>query len=84
MNMMMFMMMLMMIMMMMMMMIIITGLPEPPDDCRVTNETNDSLSVTCRYPYYHDILDNNPDGDDIIKLVMKVHNTKYTCVIPSC
>ena len=24
------------------------GLPEPPDDCRVTNETNESLSVTCR------------------------------------
>ena len=26
----------------------IAGLPEPPDDCRVTNETNESLSVTCR------------------------------------
>ena len=26
----------------------IAGLPEPPEDCRVTNETNDALSVTCR------------------------------------
>ena len=31
-----------------MMMMTIAGLPEPPDDCRVTNETNESLSVTCR------------------------------------
>ena len=26
----------------------IAGLPEPPEDCRVTNETNDALSVKCR------------------------------------
>ena len=27
---------------------VLSGLPEPPDDCQVTNETNDSLSVMCR------------------------------------
>ena len=35
-------------MMMMTIAMTIAGLPEPPDDCRVTNETNESLSVTCR------------------------------------
>ena len=55
------MMMMMMMNMMMIMMVMIAGLPEPPDDCRVTNETNDSLSVTCRYPFYQNNLDHNHD-----------------------
>ena len=67
-----------MMIMIMMIMMMIAGLPEPPDDCRVTNETNDSLSVTCRYPYYHDNLDDNNVGDDFIKLMMKyIRNTHF-------
>ena len=62
--MMMVMMMMMTMIMMMMMMMMIAGLPEPPDDCRVTNETNDSLSVTCRYPFHHNNLDHNHDVND--------------------
>ena len=49
----------------------ITGLPEPPEDCRVTNETNDALSVTCRSADENDLtFDDNvangdPDGVDV-------------------
>ena len=46
------------------------GLPEPPEDCRVTNETNDALSVTCRcadendVTFDDDVAIGDPDGVD--------------------
>ena len=48
----------------------IAGLPEPPEDCRVTNETNDALSVTCRsadekiVTFDDDVANDDPDGVD--------------------
>ena len=48
----------------------IAGLPEPPEDCRVTNETNDALSVTCRcadendLTFDDDVANGDPDGVD--------------------
>ena len=49
----------------------ITGLPEPPEDCRVTNETNDALSVTCRsadendLTFDDDVANGDPDVVDV-------------------
>ena len=49
----------------------IAGLPEPPEDCRVTNETNDALSVTCRSAdendetFDEDVANDDPGGVDV-------------------
>ena len=44
----------------------IAGLPEPPEDCRVTNETNDALSVTCRSADERNVtFDDDVANDDL-------------------